>query len=207
MTASVPGLLRTAAMKVITTFYRRMFAFVCPLDVPVPEQGPGGPAVVLLDEAQMADYCRLRPKQSPELVRRRLAAGHECFLVRQHGELVHAGWVGAGRVLVPYLNRDLLLEPHEIYTYDVFTRPDRRGQGHAVVRFQEMQRRYLERGYRSTFSLVAVENRAGMALTFKSQGRIVGTYRAVRVGPWQRVWSRALDDEPLPQLLPPGGPA
>ena len=207
MTPSLPGLLRTAAMKVVTTFYRRMFAFVCPLDQPVAEPGSGGPAVVLLDEAQIAEYCRFRPKQSPELVRRRLAAGHECFLVRQHDELVHAGWVGIGRIFVSYLNRDLMLGPHQIYSYDVFTRPDRRGQGYAPLRFQHMRARYFERGYRSSFSLVAVENQAGLTITFKSQGRIVGAYQAVRVGPWQRVWARPLEDQPLPQLLPPRGPA
>jgi len=116
MRLSLPGLLRTAAVKVATTFYLRIFAFVCPLDLPGPQAKAGGPAVVLLDETQMADYCRLRPQQSPKLIRRRLAAGHECLLVRQQGELVHSGWVGTGRVWVPYLNRDIMLGAHEIYS-------------------------------------------------------------------------------------------
>jgi hypothetical protein len=199
------SLLRTAAMKVVTTFYRRMFAFVRPLELPVPEPGPGDAAVVLLDEALMAEYGRLRPTQSADLVRRRLAAGHECLLVRQHSELVHAGWVAFGRFLVPYLNRDIVLEPDEIYSYDVFTRSDQRAQGCAAARFRHLRNRYLERGYRSSFSLVAVENRAGLAITYKFQYRTVGAYYAVRAGPWQRMWSRALEGQTLPQLLPPRG--
>jgi ribosomal protein S18 acetylase RimI-like enzyme len=129
-----------------------------------------------------------------------LARGEPCFAALYDGQIAQVGTAATGRVYVPYLYRDLLLQPDDVYFYDSFTLPAYRGYGLAPARAAHMMHHYWQEGYRRVVCLVAVENQGGLRSVQKTGYQAVGLYSCLRFGPWQRDWQKTWSEEPLPTL-------
>src|SRR5215468_718923 len=99
------GGIRRLTMRVFTTFYRRMFLMVRPLDVAIPDVHPRLPVVIKrLTDKDILAYRKFRPEQGAHMIRSRLGRGDRCYAAWYEGRIVHAGWIATKRVYVPYLH-------------------------------------------------------------------------------------------------------
>jgi GNAT superfamily N-acetyltransferase len=82
-------------------------------------------------EVESAEVDRLAAamNQSSETVRRRLATGRRCFVLKVADDIAAYGWVTHGVEQVGELERQFNLHPDEAYLWDFATRPSWRGQG------------------------------------------------------------------------------
>lgn len=193
-----PTPLQTLAMKARTTVHRRMFLMLRPLDEPVPGPAPKGSfAFREMTDALKPTYLEMLPSRRP-LIEERLARGARCFLALDGGRIAHGYWMGVGRVRIDYLERDLVLPPDSVYTYDSYSPPAHRGRGLAqAVGLHAMGVARAE-GRRRAWCLPAVENAAGIRPVEAIGYRRVATFHLLRLGPWRRHWTRPLAEvEPL----------
>jgi GNAT superfamily N-acetyltransferase len=186
------------AMKVLTTFYRRMILMVRPLDATIPSFSPRLPVTFeILTERDLPAYERFRPGQGVTSMQGCLARGDKCFAAYHEGRIVHAVQVATGQVYVPYLRRRLILQPGDLYSYDSFTLPGYRGYGLAPARAVHVMRYYQQEGYQRMVCLIAGENKAGRHVMQKLGYQSLGLYSYLRIGPWQRHCQQAWSEEPL----------
>lgn len=194
-------------MKVLTICYRRLVVVVRPLDEPLgPHEPPPGVEIRLLCPDDIEAYLRLRPDQGPARVRGRLARGDRCFAVWRGGEIAHAGWVAMRRAYVPYLDREMHLEPGDIHPYDHYTRADARRLGCARLRMAVSLAAFRDEGYRRSVGLVAWENAAGLSIARAAGYRALGRVSCLRLGPWRLDREEAWGHEPLPRFAAPSEP-
>jgi hypothetical protein len=192
--------LRLLAMKTVTTFYRRMVLVVRPID-PIPDLQPRLPVILrVLSKEDIPAYRIFQPNQSVKEIDERFERGDCCFAAFHEGRIVTAGWVTTNRIYVPYLRRDLILLPGDIYVYNYYTLPEYRGNNVGVVNGLFIRRYYKKEGYSRSVALIAAENRAGSGLVKSAGYRSVGLYACLRLGFWQWDWQRTWTDEPLPAL-------
>jgi ribosomal protein S18 acetylase RimI-like enzyme len=189
------------AMKVLTTIYRRMFLMVRPLDATIPDLRPCIPALFkVLTREELLAYNRLQPEQYTSLIQARLACGEQCFAAIYEGRIAQVGSVGTKRAYIPYLRRDLILQPNDVYVYGSFTFPAYRGYGLAPARAVHMMHHYRQEGYRRMVCVVAIENKSGLRVVQKLGYHTIGLYSCLRFGPWQYDWQRTWGEESLPRL-------
>lgn len=192
------------AMKVATTFRRRVLVVAADLTADPPEvEVPLRVEVRRITATDIPAYCLLRPDEAAATVQARLDLGHHCFAIFCDATMVHAAWAATGRAYVPYLRRDLLLAPEDLYIYDSYTAPAYRGLGLAPLRHHHMRRHYRGLGLRRAVGVIAVENRAGLRVMDRLEFRRIGLYTCWRFGRWQRVRQETYADEPLPLLVRP----
>ena len=201
------GGIRLFAMKVFTTFYRRMFLMIRPLDATIPSLRPRLPVVVkMLAEKDLPAYNSFRPDQCTNLIQTRLARGEQCFAVWYAGRIVHAAFyqpylsMDTGRVYVPYLHRDLILQQGDVYSHDGLTLPAYRGYGLSPARGAHAMHHYWQEGYKRVVCLITVENRPQLRAIQKMGHQSVGLYSCLRFGPWQHDWQQMWSEAPLPRL-------
>lgn len=193
---SLRRLAKVLASKLFTTFYRRVVVVVQPITTPIPELSSALPLVFgRLPADELAAYDQFRPRERAE-ARRRSSQGAECFVAWHEGRIVHATWVATGRVSIPYLNRDLVLENDQMYLHDAFTLPDYRGHNIAPVMFAYIMSRYLELGFRQ-FVAVATVEKARRRFYEKYGGRVIGVYSCLRLWRWQTAWPRTSNEAPV----------
>ncbi len=189
------------AMRVMTTFYRRMILFVYPLDGSIPVlRSRVSVNTVILTERDLDAYHRFRPDQSVKEIKSRLARGDRCFTYWHEGQIVDAGWVATGRVYIPYLRRYLVLAQGDIYNYDAYTLPAYRGLGMYMARNSYVARYNQKEGYSRSLALVAVENKAPRVILSRSGLRPIGLYSCLRFGPWQLEWQQPWSEDDLLSL-------
>lgn len=188
-------------MKMLTTFYRRAVVVARPIDDTITAVTPRFPIVItVLREEDLPAYIQLRPDQHPNVIRMRLAKGDQCFAVWHEGQIVHTGWVTTKQKYEPYLRRELILQPGDIFLYDHFTHPSLRRCRLAQARDVHVLRHYREEGYRRSIAIIAIENKVAF-LPFKAVGyRSIGIVKCLRFGPWQWDWEERWGEEPLPGL-------
>jgi ribosomal protein S18 acetylase RimI-like enzyme len=195
------GVIRLLVMKILTTFYRRMFLMVRPLNTTIPYMHPRLPVTIQrLTEKDLSAYSRFRPDQCMNVIRARLTRGDQFFAAWNEGHIVHAVWVSIERVYVPYLRRDLILQPGDVYLYDSFTSPAYRGYDLAAARSVHMMHHYQQEGYRRMVCLIAVENESGLRAVQKLGYQSVGLCSCLCCGPWQHDLQQTWSEEPLPRL-------
>ena len=189
-------------MKMLTTFYRRTVVVARPIDGTVAAVPPPFPVVItVLKEEDLSAYIQLHPDQHPREIRVRLAEGDQCFAVWHEGQIVHTGWVTTKQKYEPYLRREFILQPGDIFLYDHFTHPSLRRCGLAQARDVHVLRHYGEEGYRRSIAIIAIENKAAI-LPFKAVGyRSIGMLKCLRLGPWQLNWEAKWSEETLPVEL------
>ena len=117
--------------------------------------------------------------------------------------IIDASWVGTRCVPVPYLHRDLLLEPGDIYLYDSFTAEAFRGRGLYPEKVVWILHRCRDEGFVRSFALIAVENRMPHRLVKRVAADYLGTYHCARLGPWQWIWQEPAPGATMPPLVPP----
>ena len=197
------GAAQTLLMKVATTFYRRMVMVDRELHPPPPMPHLPFPVQFdLLDSpVDMDDARALRPTLSAKSIRERHDRGNACFAVRVEGRVAHSAWVAVDRVRIEYLSKDIVLDPADIFIFDSYTIPEYRNRRLAQARGAFVASYYSDLGFRRSLGLVAVENRAGLAVPETLGYRRIGYYKALRLGGWSRTWSKSLMDEDLPNLL------
>jgi len=190
-------------MKVVTTFYRRMVLVERELFPPPPE--PNLPFRVDIRSLEpphdLADLRGLRPSLSTRSILDRLRRGDICFGVWLDGRIVHAAWVAIGRARVEYLSRDMALDRDEIYIFDSYTSSEFRGLHLAQARGVFLSSHYSKLGFRRSLGLVAVENKAGLAVPEVLGYRRIGYYSALGVGGWCRTWSEPCQEGEIPPLV------
>jgi ribosomal protein S18 acetylase RimI-like enzyme len=193
--------IRLLAVKVLTTFYRRMLLMVRPLDDAIPSLRPRLSVVFkVLTEEDLLVYSRSRSDPCVDLSPTRSARKEQYFAALYEGRIVQVGRVATGRVYVPYLCCDLILQPSDVYVYGSFTLPAFRGYGLAPARAVHMMHHYRHQGYQHMVCLVAVENKSGLRVVEKLGYRSVGLYSYLRFGLWQHHWQQTWGEEPLPRL-------
>ena len=191
------------------TVYRRLWVFSGRLDEGIPAIKPEIQIeLARLSLAEVEELAGFHPEVSLEEARARLRRGHHCYVARHAGRVVHALWVGFGRVWVPYLGCWLELEPGEAYLYQSWTRPEYRRKGIALARAVTALEELRKAGYRRAFA--AIMPRAATVLRPpRLLGRapcgIIGYYR---LGPWRRPFYRPLTrDAPRLRLVEAGSEA
>jgi GNAT superfamily N-acetyltransferase len=91
---------------------------------------PRDTTVTALDRRDF-DVLDPRFRLSPESVQERAAAGDTCFGIRDRsGALAATAWLASGRhFYISEVGADVWVPAGTAYLYDVFTLPERRGQG------------------------------------------------------------------------------
>jgi GT2 family glycosyltransferase/SAM-dependent methyltransferase/ribosomal protein S18 acetylase RimI-like enzyme len=181
------------------TIYRRLVVIERRLDKPFPPVTTSVPVGVRpLAAFEIDEYVRFRPDANSDEIRRRLLAGHRCFVARYQGGIVNAGWYGTGRVRIDYLDRDIVLAPNEAYQYDSFTLPAFRGCNIAAFRIREAAAYFRAAGYRRLLAVVLPENRAAFRPVQKSGYNRAGVMGYVGLARWRRHFY--LRNRPAPNL-------
>jgi GNAT superfamily N-acetyltransferase len=174
--------LRRLYVKVATTCYRRIEVLARDLEaLPGGELLPGF-ELRFLEKHELPAYQALRPGRPLQEALSRLARGDYCVAMWHQGRIVHAGWVATRQVYIPYLERDLLLLPSDIYSHDWYTLPSYRGRGIASARGVRMISHFRERGFRRSVMIVAAENELGAAQARTLGCRPLGRYAFLRLG-------------------------
>lgn len=192
--------LRSLWFKVLgETCYRRAILFERPLDAPVTPVVTKVPVTIdLLDAAEVAEDDAFHPRSGPAEVRRRLEAGHLCFVARYQGQIVHSCWAARQRARIDYLDQEIDLAPGEAYIYQAFTAPNFRGQNISPARAVEMVRTFRRMGYRRLVAVILPENQPALRPPQKSGYRAIGMVGTVWLGPWRRDVCRITEKGALP---------
>jgi SAM-dependent methyltransferase/GNAT superfamily N-acetyltransferase len=176
------------------TVYRRLIVMERRLDEPIVAITAGIPAVVrILTDADVDHYTAFRPDTEPAEVRRRLHAGHWCFVVRHEGRIVHAGWAATTKPWVEYLDCEFPLAPGDVYQFDSYTAAAFRGRDLAGARVSWMAQHFRDAGARRLLAAVWPENARAFRPLEKVGYRAVGIIGTVRLAGWRHHFYRRTD--------------
>lgn len=179
--------LRGFWQRVATTCYRRVDVYVRSLDG-APEKNSAPPCEVrLLQQEDLPAYYAMRPRRPRREPHERWLAGDSCMAVFHEGRIVHAGWIATSRVYIPYLDRELLLLPGDIYSHDTYTLPSYRSRGLGSQKGAHVFRHYRALGYKRSVVVVAIENRLGAGQVRALGYQKIGRYSFLRLGPAQHI--------------------
>jgi len=161
------------------------------LDEPIRGITAGIPAVVsILTDADVDRYAAFRPDTAPAEVRRRLDAGHRCFVVQHDGRIVHAGWAATTKAWVEYLGCEFPLAPGDVYQFDSYTAAAFRGLDLAGARVSWMAQYFRDAGARRLLAAVWPENARAFRPLEKVGYRAVGIIGTVRLAGWRHDFYR-----------------
>lgn len=146
--------------------------------------------IVEIFESGMERYLSLRPEQDPDLVRRRYRNGQRCIALIRDGRVVGASWMGTGQSEVLFLHAMLHVSPGTIYIYDTFVDPRYRGQGISPALTEEIRRIAGPAGGHTLLRSVFPANRPAMRAHAKSGFKPAGEIGSIRIGSWQRCYTR-----------------
>lgn len=187
--------------KTISTFYRRVVVLSRSMEDPLSQiDSPFSVEITILQQKDLPDYYRLRPKQHPGIIQKRITEGDQCFLARSEGRLVHSGWVAVNKKFEPYLRGTLILQPDEIFLYDHYTHPAFRSRGFSRTRDIFVLQHFRQKGYRRSLAVVAVENKPAFR-PFEATGyHPIGMYKCLWWILGERIWQHQWEKEQLPVL-------
>jgi hypothetical protein len=190
-------------MKVITTFYRRMILFQNLLSDDMPARETQLPIEIKpLTHQDLAAYQHLRPDQNLRDIQARLNRSDRCFCCWYQGQIVDAGWVANGQqVYIPYLNRAMVLDPGDLYNYDIFTHPNYRGHRLYAARSAFVSQYTWQEGFRRHVRVIAAENYVSLAASAVLGHESIGQYSCLRLGFCQLDWHRQWGEVPLLPLI------
>jgi hypothetical protein len=202
MTISRDGAVTGLTRRIVTTFYRRMVVVTKDVDTNAIQVLPAIPSEIrVLDESEVGAYHAFKPFQHRTEVETRLSRGHRCFAIWHEGRIVHAGWAATGRAHIPYLHSDILLGPKDFYIYDSYTDPSFRRAKLVIARSSAMHVHFGGKGFLRSYGVIALMNRAGLAVVEPSGYRRIGMYGCLRLGLTTVAWAYPDPAEPLPRLV------
>ncbi len=190
-------------IKVLTTFYRRVYIVAKPVERQVEIDSAIVTAIRPLTAADAAAYAAQSARHSADEFCQQLQLGYECFALFSGERVIHTGWASTHHPYLPYPNRVLVLRPGEFYQFTTYTVPEYRSHGLATLRNTYVLRHYQQRGFTRSLASCAVENKLGLRALLSAQYDILGVFSCLRLGPLQYDWQRQLTPEPFPTLLPP----
>ena len=141
--------------------------------------------IAMLRPQEREEYLRFRPNSEPTEIDCRINRGHCCFVARCEGRIVSASWTTTKGAWSSYLEREIVMAPGDVYTYDSFTAPGFRGQQIATVRLAAMLRFFREAGYVRLVSIVVPENSSALRSPEKLGYRSFGVMGYYKFGPWR----------------------
>lgn len=118
--------------------------------------------------------------------RRRFARGDRCFAAWSSDEIVSTRWIAEGRGYIAYLDRWLELDPKDVYLFETYTHPARRGSGISAAAGTRLAHVLAGEGRRRILAAVLPENHAGRRAYEKAGYRCIGRVGYVKLGPWRR---------------------
>jgi len=152
-------------------------------------------ACARLGPEEIGEYHALRPDQDPEETRRRLAAGHRCFVGRWDGRMVIVRWAGLGRIHVDYMDCDLVLADGVSYSYDLYVDPAFRGEDLPAALGFFARPELRADGYPRRVSLLWPENRKAHRRSRRRGHRHIGELVRWRIGGLRR-YVLTMQEEP-----------
>jgi ribosomal protein S18 acetylase RimI-like enzyme len=163
--------------------YRRLLLFQRFLDQPIQRIMPRIPLTTeLLREHDINAYLAFRPDSSRSTILQRFGAGERCFVARYDGQIVCANWAVTEQAWIPYLEREIPMQPGDVYVYDSFTAPAFRNRNIAPALAVEILKYFRGAGYRRMMMVMLPENRANRRARAKTGYRVFEIIRCVRVG-------------------------
>ena len=130
-----------------------------------------------------------------------LRRGARCFLAWDGDRIAHGYWMATDRVRIDYMERDLVLPPEDVYTFDSCSPAEYRGRELAQAMGLHVMQAARAEGKRQAWCLPAVANAAGIRPVEAIKYRRVSTLHYLRAGPWQRYWSAPPADPEHPALV------
>jgi hypothetical protein len=115
-------------------------------------------------------------------VRRSLAAGDECFAIRDGKRLAAYGWYSRAGTFHVSDTLQLHFDPRWVYMYRGFTHPAYRGQRLHAFGMTMALAAYLDRGARGFVSVVETWNEASLKSCYRMGYRDFGTIYELRLG-------------------------
>lgn len=176
-----------------TGVYRRALWLALELDAMPPAPSPG----VAVDIGPLAadgwrQVAAARPGLAPGEARRRLEAGHRCFVARREGGVVSCLWAAGDAVRVPHLwGSPVPLDDGEVLTYDAYTVPSLRGRRLLPAVRGRMLETLRDEGVRRAVLLVAPHNEPMLRSARRSGYRLRAT--VVRLGLGRLGWTRTIE--------------
>jgi hypothetical protein len=165
-----------------TTFYRRVWVLSKDLlrdEDRIPQTHSFH--MSFLEPAMLDAYAAFRPGKRDEAIER-LRHGMRSIVVWDGDRIVGCVWAATERAYIPYLNRDIVLGPREIYTFDAFTHPEFRRRGIATIRNGFLTPAYRQMGYARAAGIVAFENFTGIRSAEAAGYKRVGVFSCLRFG-------------------------
>ena len=176
--------------------YRRLLLQERPLSRPVVDVTPDVPVQIdVLGEGSVDEYFAFRPDSTRSLVAERLTSGHLCFVARHEGRVVSACWTATRRAWTDFLRAEIELAVGDAYLFDAFTLPAYRGKGVAPALYAHQLRELQQLGYRRAIRATVPENEPALRANLKRGFRPVRVIGRLKIGPWQRVFTRPWNGE------------
>ncbi|HYP05114.1 MAG TPA: GNAT family N-acetyltransferase [Bryobacteraceae bacterium] len=167
--------------RIYTTVYRRVWIVSKEFATHTDATANGDFTMRYLDAKSLDAYEAFRPGQTAKAVER-MEGGSRAILVCDGDQIVGCVWASTDRAYIPYIDRDIVLRPGEMYTHDAFTHPDYRRRGVATIRNSMLVREYKRLGYERAAGIVAFENHVGLRSAESAGYARVGVFACVRLG-------------------------
>ena len=134
--------------------------------------------------------------------RRRVEAGHHCYLLLVDQSVVAACWVAEGSVPLPYLGGGVRLASGEACTYETWTDPAMRGRGIGAHLRLHVAAELRDDGFDRLLAMVYPENLPAVRMVEKLGYRRIGAATVVRAGGQPRLGMRMESGEVAPGAWP-----
>lgn len=178
--------------------YRRLELVDVPLEPRPMRLGPEAAALTARElECRPLDLraCRdLRPDVPSREVRSRLERGERCYVVEHDGRILSAVWTTTGPVRLDYLRCEVQLAAPDVYGYDSFTLPSRRGEDLASLRSELMKERMRSAGCRRLIATQLPENVNQGRRAVRFGDRPLGMIGWFGIGRWRRIFVHQRSD-------------
>jgi GNAT superfamily N-acetyltransferase len=115
-------------------------------------------------------------------VRRALAAGDECFAIREGDRIAAYGWYSRAAIFHVSDTLRLHFDPRWVYMYRGFTHPDYRGQRLHAIGMTLALAAYRDRGARGFVSVVESWNEPSLKSCYRMGYHDFGTIYEIRLG-------------------------
>ena len=139
--------------------------------------------------ADPAELLTLRPDASLDVIERQVRTGARVLAARHQGRLVSVRWIAFERVHMEYLDRVLLLAPHECYHFDSYTDPAYRRMHINAEMSEFSQREAREAGCTTSIGCALPENTVATKVLQHSGYRITGRIGWTGIGPLRRYFA------------------
>jgi RimJ/RimL family protein N-acetyltransferase len=168
----------------ITKVYRRVLLEERDLDEPIPRIIASVPIVVdLLTREEVDDLAAFLDYLTTSEIRRRLDAGHLCFVARHRRRIVHASWATVDVGHLGEVGLQIRLKPDEAYLSQMRTAPEFRNKNVARARISWTLTYLHNAGFRRVISDVLPENKASQRASAPLGFKQIGWVARIILGP------------------------